>query len=530
MTSTIQKTFLVLLLILITINIALAATKTFRGEETDFFKLSPETFDLDGDQVTVTYSEPFDEQGEWQTTYGDAGEYRVIITASDGQEETTDEVLFIVSKKNRAPEIIEPKLAVKESQKVSLRDAVRDPDDDPLTFQFQPPFNQQGEWQTGYDDEGIIVTQFSVSDGEFTTQGRVEVQVLPTNQPPIITSTFSTEKKLDVTEGDTLGFSVEAEDRDGDAITYAWFIDDDLITERAQGQYHFDFESAGEHTLKVIVNDGTRESSREWEITVRNVNREPAFSIQPITVNEGERAELKFPTQDLDGDALSYTFEKPLVDGKWQTGFEDAGTHRVTVTATDGEFTKRQDVIITVLDVDRPPSLTLPSSLLAKEGETLEWGIVTEDPDGDVVTISIENMPDGAVLHQRSKTFLWNLDYDAIQRKGGFWSDLLSAVRLEKYFLKEKTIPLTVKVCGKDLCNEGEVVLYVKNVNQNPIINPLDDVRVIETEEVSLNASGSDPDGDIVRFSYTDPVNHNGEWKTGYEDEGTYTVFVTASD
>ena len=73
--------------------------------------LVPKAEDPDKDTLTFTFTSPLDDNGEWQTNYGDAGEYTVTITASDGLLTTSKEVLIIVKKKEEAPvlESFEPK-------------------------------------------------------------------------------------------------------------------------------------------------------------------------------------------------------------------------------------------------------------------------------------------------------------------------------------------------------------------------------------------------------------------------------------
>ena len=55
-------------------------------------------------------------------------------------------------------------------------------------------------------------------------------------------------------------------------------------------------------------------------------------------------------------------------------------------------------------------------------------------------------------------------------------------------------------------------------------------ITVQETDLVSLVPKAEDPDKDILTFTFTSPLNENGEWKTTYGDSGEYTVTVTASD
>ena len=61
--------------------------------------------DPDGDPITYTFTAPFDEHGKWQTKAGDAGDHLVSITATDGTNTVSQQVLIVVRAKNRAPEI-----------------------------------------------------------------------------------------------------------------------------------------------------------------------------------------------------------------------------------------------------------------------------------------------------------------------------------------------------------------------------------------------------------------------------------------
>jgi hypothetical protein len=69
-------------------------------QETDLVSLSPEAEDPDSDtSIVFTFTSPLDENGEWQTSYGDSGEYTITVTASDGESTTSKEVLIIVNKR-----------------------------------------------------------------------------------------------------------------------------------------------------------------------------------------------------------------------------------------------------------------------------------------------------------------------------------------------------------------------------------------------------------------------------------------------
>ncbi|MBS1266932.1 MAG: hypothetical protein MAG795_00901 [Candidatus Woesearchaeota archaeon] len=72
-------------------------------------------------------------------------------------------------------------------------------------------------WTPGYDDAGVKVINFSVSDENSTDSGSVVVTVNDVNRAPSITSSAVTDAKID----DSYYYNVEATDADLDTLTYS---------------------------------------------------------------------------------------------------------------------------------------------------------------------------------------------------------------------------------------------------------------------------------------------------------------------
>jgi len=51
-----------------------------------------------------------------------------------------------------------------------------------------------------------------------------------------------------------------------------------------------------------------------------------------------------------------------------------------------------------------------------------------------------------------------------------------------------------------------------------------------EGDLVKVVSEAEDIDGDEISFVYSSPLNQSGEWKTGYDDAGTYETAVSAFD
>ncbi|MFH2028235.1 MAG: hypothetical protein ABIJ08_03805 [Nanoarchaeota archaeon] len=59
-----------------------------RAIEKDIIKIIPDAVDLDGDNLTYYITRPIGDDGGWKTNYNDAGEYKVMVIAFDGINQT----------------------------------------------------------------------------------------------------------------------------------------------------------------------------------------------------------------------------------------------------------------------------------------------------------------------------------------------------------------------------------------------------------------------------------------------------------
>ena len=96
-------------------------------------------------------------------------------------------------------------------------------------------------------------------------------------------------------------------------------------------------------------------------MTINNVNRKPQISeIGDIKAKETDTVTINVAALDDDGDELSCSIDDSrfVQDGSaftWETSYDDAGDHLVTVSVSDGVDTTSQEVTVTVENVNRPP-------------------------------------------------------------------------------------------------------------------------------------------------------------------------------
>lgn len=252
-------------------------------QETDMVSLSPEAEDPDRDTSLVfTFTSPLDENGEWQTTYGDAGEYTVTVTASDGESTTTKEVLIIINKKEETPIIdsakpIESGLSIDETQSVEFSVGASDLNKDPLSYLWKLDGIDVGNedeytYQSTYEDAGTHTVKIDVSDGLSSASKIWSVNVENVNRKPVLEKI----ENIRVRETDSVAVTLLATDDDKDAVAYS-ISDKRFMQEDNVFTWQTDYDSAGTYSITVSASDGQDTTEQEFEIAVENVNRPPVI-------------------------------------------------------------------------------------------------------------------------------------------------------------------------------------------------------------------------------------------------------------
>lgn len=317
--------------------------------EGDLIKFDPIGLDPDGDVITYSYSRPLDEQGQWQTSIGDAGTYLVTITASDGKTEVEKKVIILVLSANRAPTIDDLEdIIVAEGDLVVLKPKVFDYNGDDVSVLYSKPFNDNGEWQTDYDDEGVYVAKVSVNDGVTIVEEQITITVTDENRAPVLAALSD----IDALAGDLITIAPIATDADGDPVVFSF--EEPLSSD---GTWQTTDADEGMHTLTVTVSDGKESVSSSLTVVLAHKNKAPIISLEDIRVEETEKIILNPTINDPEGDSYTMTFSEPFdAQGIWETDYEDAGTYTVTITAADSAGASNSIVVqVTVTNKNRAP-------------------------------------------------------------------------------------------------------------------------------------------------------------------------------
>jgi len=200
--------------------------------------------------------------------------------------------------------------------------------------------------------DGSIVTNLDDCPGEKEKEEGLVTEISEETEEEVEEEAVEL-TKITVKEGELVFLKPETEDPDSDPILYTFSepLDKD-------GKWQTKKGDAGSYEITVTASDGKLKDTQKILLVVESVNKPPVLKpIADITVNEGETVRFEPVATDPDGDKVTITYSGWMTEAIYTTNYDDAGTHIVTVTASDGKESASQDVIVTVNDVNRPPKI-----------------------------------------------------------------------------------------------------------------------------------------------------------------------------
>ena len=239
---------------------------TIKVNENEMVRLNSKIVDPDKDPVTYSYTQPINQRGEWKTNYGDAGEYTITLSATDGKLTTTQDIRLIVERVNVAPIVTGVRdLTVREGELVAFSPKVSDPNNDKVEVSVSEPL-KAGEFQTDHTSSGEYFITVVASDGELETQDTFKLIVMDVNERPIITGL----EDINISEGETVNIKPVVSDLDGDDIKLT-------ISEPVgnDGVWETTFTDHGEFIISVTADDGKDRIVEKVKVVIEDINKAP---------------------------------------------------------------------------------------------------------------------------------------------------------------------------------------------------------------------------------------------------------------
>jgi len=525
------QVFLTYLIIILAILLPAAAAQNFTLTEGDLLKLRLRAADDDGDPLSYMFTPPLDDRGEWQTAAGDAGEYPVTITVSDGKSEVTQDILIMVrpapqaappplpepdipQEEPNAPPVLEPMtdIIVDEGEEVRVQARATDPDGGRITITYSGIVDEDGRWQTKEGDAGEYEVTVIASDGKDTGLQRVRIVVSKKEVifPPVSLQRTEEGKEIAVSlPGEGVQFALGAEipgvTLQGNVLRY---LPDTAAVQKglfAKMLQHLGIPYTPAITIRipVIASREGREQEQAVAIRVQDVNRPPVLDIGDVQGQEGQWVALSPAASDPDGDFIRLRYSGWMQQARKQAGYGDAGDHPVTVSASDGREETSKDIMVRINSTNRPPQFQQLKFLRANEGDELAIPLFAADPDDEEVRFSIVQGSPGARIE--GNMLLWRPAFTTASR-----ADRPGLLTGMKYldFRPAREVQFTVAAAdsaGGSVSRSFAARVY--NKNQAPGItgvHPAGDITVARGARIifSVNATDGDDDGLVYTWVF----------------------------
>jgi hypothetical protein len=196
-----------------------------------------------------------------------------------------------------------------------------------------------------------------------------------------------------------------------------------VAVEGATITYYHDGDESSADSFLYRVADLYGGSTAEVSITVTPVNDPPNANDDWVQVAEGASISIDLAANDddVDSEVLSVSlvsapeFGTASLDGTeitYQHSGDEPQDDGVEYEVTDGEFTDRGWLTISVTPTNDPPTMTAPGSLTGDRNTEVVFEVEMSDIDGDFVTLTVEEPDHGDVLVEGSQvTFVPDRGY-----------------------------------------------------------------------------------------------------------------------
>ena len=481
--------------------------------------------DPDGDPIAVLSASGLPEGASFNTVPGDSAgtfswtpgfedgdlQFTVRFVAENALADTATTTIT-VTQTDRIPEVTAPSDAMAvEGTEVSFTVLAGDPDGEAITSfvgQNMPAgatftinaFRSIGtfRWTPALDAAPGPYTVTFVASNTSSGSDITTIMVANADRAPVITSPPT----ATVAEGAPLSFVVHASDPDGDPISLsspnlppgATFTPDPGDT---SGVFNWTpgFDAApGPYNVSFRASNALADTATT-SIDVTPVDRAPVV-VSPESATAVVGASLSFVVHaaDLDGQAIATLVAQNLPSGATFTSDpgDTTGTFNWTLAAgtppgpyavrfvASNDLSGSDTTTISVTNANRAPIVEAPTTATVAEGVLLSFVVHAADPDGEPITsLTAQNLPSGAVFSPNagdtSGTFTWTPGFAAAPG------------------------PYDVRfIASNALTGADTTSITVTNTDHAPVVNAPATASVIEGQQVVVEVTASDPDGDPI--------------------------------
>ncbi len=327
-------------------------------------------------------------------------------------------------------------------------------------------------------------------------------------------------------------------DPDGDTLTYFWALTTPpgstaALSNSVTPNAEFTPDIPGQYMATLTVNDGELTSSDNSEIAVAQAtpNNPPVITSSPnITGSTGAAYSYNVVATDLDpGDELTYTLQLAptgmTIDAT--TGLINwvppaSGAYDVDVVVTDSVGLNDRQIYLIQVNAgtnDTAPTINAIPAQVVVVGQTLTLTATGSDPENEPLRFSVDNPPANLAINSATGVLTWT---PATAQIGD--TEVIASVS---------------DPGGQTDSTAFTVAVLSENMNNAPVIDPIDDQTINALATLNLTVTAVDPDaGDVLTYGLDgapaglqfDAEARRLTWTPGTEDVGTINLTAVVTD
>jgi len=350
------------------------------------------------------------------------------FTVQVSDSELTDSILINVSVSpvNDAPVVAEGdavSITTAEDTQKSLTLNATDVDGDSLSWSIAAPAASGSAAVSagvvsytpaaGYNGSDSFTV--AVTDGTDTVTVQVNVTVTAENDAPVIDQASASISTSEDTQGSV---TLSASDPEGTSLN--WSITgvaaNGTASVNSAGLVTYDPAANfnGSDSFTVTVSDGDLNDTRVVNVVVSAVNDAPEITegeTASLSTDEDNMGSVTLNATDVEGDTINWSIQSQASDGtavvsgtgtsqtvNYTPAADFNGTDSFVVAIDDGTDTDSIIVNVTVTAANDAPVITSTEVTTATEGEAYLYTVAANDVDGDALSYSLTEAPEGMTI------------------------------------------------------------------------------------------------------------------------------------
>lgn len=273
----------------------------------------------------------------------------------------------------------------------------------------------------------------------------------------------------------------------------------------------------------------------------------PFLMVDNVSGFEGQEIAIPLLGFDLDGNALTYSFEEinatlsesgsvaVIENGvfRWTPNYNSDGTYLINYSVSDGANSVTESREIQVDNTNRTPWFDVVSSRSISTGQTVSITISARDSDQNGLTLTnVSGLPLANASFSSGSATNWD-------NNGILGKQILGTLTFTPSGAQQGSYTFTFQIADQfGASSVQSVIVTVNNTNAAPVLSPIGPKSGTESTAMSFAVSATDANSNPITYSASglpsgaafNAATRTFDWTPSCTQAGSYNVTFTVTD